>query len=43
VPEEEECISVTCQILTAYNSRYKYNKMDIMASMVLKYSWLKIH
>jgi len=41
VPEEEEYISFTCKTLTAYNRRYSYNNMDIMASLVLKYSWLK--
>jgi hypothetical protein len=24
-----------------YNSSYKYNNMDIIASMMLTYSWLK--
>jgi hypothetical protein len=24
-----------------YTSSYKYNNMDVMASMMLKYSWLK--
>lgn len=27
-------------MLQIYNSVYKYNNMDIMASMILTYSWL---
>ena len=25
-----------------YNTGYKYNNIDIMASMILKYSWLDL-
>jgi hypothetical protein len=33
--------NITFKTLKKYNISYKYGKVDIMAGMWLKYSWLK--